>query len=107
MSRDHRCRHARYEWHQRDPVRRYIRRSLPDSGYAIMSTSAWSRGFGDFEGSYSKALRSSLTSNFSFKPRSLIDEERDRAAGGGKSLRRTLNGFQLICLGVGKPDSSS
>ena len=61
----------------------------------------WSRAVGDFDGSYSRALRSSLASNYSFRPRSLIDEVRDRTEGGGKNLRRTLNGFQLICLGVG------
>ncbi|CAK0786283.1 hypothetical protein CVIRNUC_009496 [Coccomyxa viridis] len=66
-----------------------------------MSPPLWSRAVGDFDGSYSRALRSSLASNYSFKPRSLIDEERDRTEGGGKNLRRTLNGFQLICLGVG------
>ena len=67
-----------------------------------MAPPAWSRIFGDFDGSYSRALRSSLASNYSFKPRSLVDEERDRTEGGGKNLRRTLNGFQLICLGVGE-----
>ena len=72
-----------------------------------MSPSAWSGGFGNFDGSYSRALRSSLASNYSFKPRSLIDEVRDREEGGGKSLRRTLNGFQLVCLGVGKPQTTT
>ena len=67
-----------------------------------MAPPPWSRAFGDFDMFYGRALRSSLTSHYSFKPRSLIDEERDRAEGGGKNLRKTLNGFQLICLGVGE-----
>ena len=95
------------EGHLQDHIHQCIGEHIAQLACIIMSASAWSRGFGDFEGSYSKALRSSLTSNYSFKPRSLIDEERDRSEGGGKSLRRTLKGFQLICLGVGKPASLS
>ena len=60
---------------------------------------------------YGRSITGAIRSNYSFRPRSLAEEERDRVEGGGKKFKRTLNYFQLICLGVGEisicPYSSS
>ena len=50
---------------------------------------------------YRRSITGALRSNYSFGPRSLAEEERDRVEGGGKKFKRTLSYFQLICLGVG------
>ena len=61
------------------------------------------RLWGPFDGfdSYGRALSRSIRTNYSFKPKSLAEEEADRLQYGGKNFRRTLNYVQLICLGVG------
>lgn len=60
-------------------------------------------GLGDFDGirSYFRSLRLSITSGYSFKPRSIEDEDRERLEGGGTIFKRTLTSLQLICLGIG------
>jgi hypothetical protein len=60
----------------------------------------------DGAGSYGQALSRGLRTNYSFKPKSLAEEEADRLQYGGKDFRRTLNYLQLICLGVGEISQS-
>ena len=61
------------------------------------------RAWGPFDGpaSYGRALSRGIRTNYSFKPKSLAEEEADRLQYGGRNFRRTLNYLQLICLGVG------
>ena len=61
----------------------------------------------DGPGSYGQALSRGLRTNYSFKPKSLAEEEADRLQYGGKNFRRTLNYLQLICLGVGEISQSA
>lgn len=58
---------------------------------------------GEFEGSrsYFRSLKTGLLSGYSFKPRSIKEEDRDRIEGGGRNFKRTLTSLQLICLGIG------
>lgn len=63
--------------------------------------------WGDFENSdsYFRSLKKSFISGYSFIPRSIKEEDRDRVEGGGRNFKRTLTSFQLVCLGIGTHSS--
>ncbi|CAL8464071.1 g3606 [Coccomyxa elongata] len=59
--------------------------------------------WGEFEdsGSYFRSLKKSIFSGYSFTPKSIKEEDRDRVEGGGRNFKRTLTSLQLVCLGIG------
>ena len=65
------------------------------------------RSWGEFDdsGAYFRSLKKSISSGYSFIPRSIKEEDRDRVQGGGRNFKRTLTSLQLVCLGIGTQSS--